>query len=136
MPARGNSASTKQGMKSVTVIRLRPIVYAARRSVIKKVDGFREKVSASSGIAMKSSEIITRMILSGGFIAFSAFAGLEQNSEKLAAANNGFAFDLFKQVAKEQPDKNIFISPFSVSTALQMVGDGAVAKPRVKCSVF
>lgn len=70
------------------------------------------------------------MILSGGFIAFSAFAGLEQNSEKLAAANNGFAFDLFKQVAKEQPDKNIFISPFSVSTALQMVGDGAVGETK------
>jgi phosphoribosylglycinamide formyltransferase 1 len=36
MPARGNSASTKQGMKSVTVIRLRHIVYAVTRRVIKK----------------------------------------------------------------------------------------------------
>jgi serine protease inhibitor len=76
---------------------------------------------------MNSSKIITRKILSGmlaGLIGFSAFA--QQDPEKLAAANSGFAFDLLKQIAKEQPRENIFISPFSVSTALQMVGNGAV----------
>ncbi|MGB7767331.1 MAG: serpin family protein [Verrucomicrobiia bacterium] len=44
---------------------------------------------------------------------------------KLAAANTDFAFDLFQQIAHEQPDANIFISPFSVSTVLQMLGKGA-----------
>jgi len=43
---------------------------------------------------------------------------------KLAAANTGFAFDLLRQIVKEQPDANVFISPFSVSTVLQMVGNG------------
>jgi serpin B len=109
------------------------IVYAAKRSVIKKVDGSVEKVSASSGISMKSSKIIARKILSGvlcGCIGFSASAVLAQDSEKLAAANNGFAFDLLKQIAKEQPRENIFISPFSVSAALQMVGNGAAGETK------
>jgi len=104
-----------------------------QKSVIKKVDGFGEKVSASSGIAMKSSKIIVRKILSGvlpGFIGLSASQVSAQDSEKLAAANTGFAFDLLKEIAKEQPDKNIFISPFSVSTALQMVGDGAAGETK------
>jgi len=108
-------------------------VHAAKRSVIKKVDGFVEKDSASSGIAMKSSNTIARKILSGilvGLAGLSAATLLAQDSAKLAAANAGFAFDLFKQIAKEQPDKNIFISPFSVSTALQMVGNGAAGETR------
>ena len=45
---------------------------------------------------------------------------------KLAAANTGFAFDLFQQVVSEKPEANIFISPFSVSTVLQMIDQGAV----------
>lgn len=44
---------------------------------------------------------------------------------KLAAANTDFAFDLFGQIVHEQPDANIFISPFSVSTVLQMIDNGA-----------
>ena len=48
----------------------------------------------------------------------------------LAAANTGFAFDLFKQIAREQPDANVFISPFSVSTVLQMVGNGAAGETK------
>ena len=45
---------------------------------------------------------------------------------KLAAANSGFGFDLFQQIVREQPDTNLFISPFSVSTVLQMIANGAV----------
>jgi serpin B len=52
--------------------------------------------------------------------------------DKLAAADTGFAFDLFKQVSKEQPDQNIFISPFSVSTVLQMVGNGAAGETKAE----
>ncbi|MFO1476818.1 MAG: serpin family protein [Verrucomicrobiota bacterium] len=47
------------------------------------------------------------------------------DQQKLAAANNSFAFKLLKQLAKDQPGTNIFISPFSASTALQMVCNGA-----------
>jgi serine protease inhibitor len=82
---------------------------------------------------MNSSKINAHRILSGvlaGLIGFSAFTVSAQDAEKLAAANTGFAFDLLKQIAKEQPRENIFISPFSVSTALQMVGNGAAGKTK------
>jgi serpin B len=47
------------------------------------------------------------------------------DEHKLASANTGFAFKLLKQLAKDQPAKNIFISPFGVSTVLQMADNGA-----------
>src|ERR1019366_6864144 len=81
---------------------------------------------------MNISKIIARIISIGALIGFSALAVSAQDLEKLAAANNGFAFDLLKQIVKEQPDKNIFISPFSVSTALQMVGNGAAGETKVE----
>ena len=50
------------------------------------------------------------------------------DQQTLVSANTGFAFDLMGQVTKAQPDANIFISPFSVSSALQMVGNGAAGQ--------
>ena len=50
--------------------------------------------------------------------------------EKLAAANNVFAFKLLKRIAKDQGKGNIFISPYSASTALQMVANGAAGKTK------
>jgi serpin B len=66
------------------------------------------------------------------------FAGLAVRADptadpaKLAVANTGFAFDLLQQIVKEQPDANVFISPFSVSTVLQMVGNGAAGETRTE----
>jgi serpin B len=66
------------------------------------------------------------------------FAGLHQaaasltDQQKLAAANNGFAFKLLKQLAKEQPAASIFISPYSASTVLQMVGNGAAGQTKAE----
>ena len=54
-----------------------------------------------------------------------ALADTSVDRSKLADANTGFAFDLLKEIAKEQPNTNIFISPFSVSTVLQMLDNGA-----------
>jgi serine protease inhibitor len=61
---------------------------------------------------------------------FRVFADPSANPRTLAAADNGFAFDLFQQIATEQPNENIFISPFSVSTALQMLANGAAGKTK------
>ncbi|MEI7935052.1 MAG: serpin family protein [Verrucomicrobiota bacterium] len=47
------------------------------------------------------------------------------DQQKLASANIGFAFKLLKQLAKDQPGTNIFISPYSASTVLQMACNGA-----------
>jgi serine protease inhibitor len=66
------------------------------------------------------------------FASLTVRADLSADQAKLAAANTGFAFDLVKQVVKEQPDTNVFISPFSVSTVLQMVGNGAVGETRTE----
>ncbi len=45
----------------------------------------------------------------------------------LTAANGNFAINVFKQINGEEPaEKNIFISPFSISTALTMTTNGAV----------
>ena len=47
---------------------------------------------------------------------------------ELTAANGNFAIDLFKQLDSEKPAENIFISPFSVSTALTMTANGAAGQ--------
>jgi len=52
-------------------------------------------------------------------------AALPPNQQKLADANTDFAFKLVKEIFKAQPETNIFISPYSVSTIFQMVDNGA-----------
>ncbi len=59
------------------------------------------------------------------FVGLTVLAASSADQEKLASANTGFAFDLLKQITREKPGTNVFISPFSVSTVLQMVGNGA-----------
>ena len=44
---------------------------------------------------------------------------------ELTAANGDFAINLLKQLNTDEPDDNIFISPFSISTALTMTVNGA-----------
>jgi Serpin (serine protease inhibitor) len=43
-------------------------------------------------------------------------------------ASGNFAVDLYRQLAHEQPSKNLFLSPSSVSSALTLVGSGAVGE--------
>lgn len=66
-------------------------------------------------------------LLTSGFCAASS-----ANQTPLASANNSFAFKLLKQLAKDQPGTNIFISPFSVSTVMQMLCNGAGGQTRVE----
>jgi serine protease inhibitor len=75
-----------------------------------------------------------KRILGGALLCLAAFVAMadDMNLPKLAAANNGFAFDLLRQIAKDQPAGNIFISPYSVSTVLQMLGNGAAGKTKAE----
>lgn len=41
--------------------------------------------------------------------------------ESLCAANTTFAVDLFRKLCEENSGKNVFFSPFSISSALSMV---------------
>ena len=59
-----------------------------------------------------------------------AAAGTDQQS--LVSANTAFAFDLTAQIAKAQTGANVFISPFSVSSALQMVENGAAGQTKAE----
>jgi serine protease inhibitor len=51
-------------------------------------------------------------------------------ASNLHDANASFGLALLKELAKEKPDQNIFISPFSVSAALQMAAYGATGETR------
>lgn len=56
-------------------------------------------------------------------------AGVKGAPEKITVqANSDFAFDLYKQLAKENEGKNLFFSPYSVSGALAMTAEGARGK--------
>jgi serine protease inhibitor len=53
------------------------------------------------------------------------------NHDEIAAAtkaNGDFAIDLYHQLAKEQPGKNLFFSPSSISSALDIATEGAVGE--------
>lgn len=53
-------------------------------------------------------------------------AGAKGAPEKITVkANSNFAFDLYRQLAKENDGKNLFFSPYSVSGALAMTAEGA-----------
>ena len=75
---------------------------------------------------------ISSSVITAGMcvLAFGALAASEGDQQKLAAADAGFAFKLLKEIAKEQPGRNIFISPYSASAALQMVCNGARGQTR------
>ncbi|HTV62105.1 MAG TPA: serpin family protein [Verrucomicrobiae bacterium] len=67
-----------------------------------------------------------------GVIALFAMVASAQESSALPDADNGFGLDLLRQVASGQPGQNIFISPFSAATALQMVANGAAGQTKTE----
>lgn len=56
----------------------------------------------------------------------------ESEPNRLAAANNSFAFKLLKELSKEQPDASVFVSPYSAATALQMALNGAAGQTKTE----
>ena len=51
--------------------------------------------------------------------------GLTIGEQQLVESSNTFGFELFKEVVSQEDDKNVFISPLSVSMALGMTLNGA-----------
>jgi serpin B len=51
--------------------------------------------------------------------------GVSQAPKNIPKSHNAFGFDLIKSIKKDEPGKNIFISPSSVALALSMVYNGA-----------
>lgn len=50
---------------------------------------------------------------------------LSAAEENLVDSGNKFGFKLFREIVQEEPDRNIFISPLSISMALGMAYNGA-----------
>jgi serpin B len=67
-----------------------------------------------------------------GMTGLTAVADQRSDQSRLAEANTAFAFDLLKQVTREQAGRNVFISPYSVSSVLQMVANGAAGATRAE----
>lgn len=53
---------------------------------------------------------------------------IDEYDPKVIEANTDFGFNLFHEIRKSEQDKNIFISPFSVSVALAMTLNGAAGE--------
>ncbi len=64
--------------------------------------------------------------------AYAICAAPSVEQQKLASANATFGFQLLKQLVKEQPNSNIFISPFGASTVLQMACNGAKGQTKAE----
>ena len=99
--------------------------------VSNKVASNRVRVGILGATGMVGQRFVQLLANHPGFV-LTALAASPADQEKLATANTAFAFDLLKQIVKEQPDTNVFISPFSVSTALQMVANGAAGGTKVE----
>ncbi|MBD2742475.1 serpin family protein [Coleofasciculus sp. FACHB-1120] len=56
-------------------------------------------------------------------------------NNKLVAANTQFAFKLFRQLTKQEPDKNIFVSPASIAIALSMTYNGSVGQTQAGMAI-
>lgn len=81
---------------------------------------------------MKTLTPFSRKILISIFAGIFNFQISAQDLHVVADANTVFGFDLLQQIAETQPGENIFISPFSVSSALQMVASGAVGETKTQ----
>jgi serine protease inhibitor len=71
-------------------------------------------------------------VLPASLAASQLLAASPEDQGKLVAANTAFAFDLMNRVAGAQPNGNVFISPFSVSSVLQMVENGAAGQTKAE----
>lgn len=50
---------------------------------------------------------------------------VKEVDKELVEGNNKFAFSIFKEISKDENNKNVFISPLSISMALTMTYNGA-----------
>ncbi|MBS0206877.1 MAG: serpin family protein [Planctomycetes bacterium] len=46
-------------------------------------------------------------------------------ANEVISSNRGFAMDLYRELARENPGRNVFVSPYSVSSALALAVEGA-----------
>jgi serine protease inhibitor len=77
--------------------------------------------------------IILAIAIGGGCSMFgseSMAAPVEELDQRLVDANNGLGFNIYRQLAAQEPERNIFVSPSSIITALAMAYNGAEGETR------
>lgn len=77
--------------------------------------------------------LLCAVLIGGGCSLFGSeglAAPVEELNEQLVDANNGFGLKMFYELAGAEPEKNIFISPASIITALAMTYNGADGETR------
>lgn len=79
---------------------------------------------------MKTRQIALLTLLILGILPFSQAA--DADVAQLTAANNTFAFKLVKELAAKSPGENLFVSPYSAATALQMALNGAAGQTKTE----
>jgi len=79
-----------------------------------------------------SAATFTFQLLAASLFAVATSPAASGDLRELTSANTSFAFQLLTEIFKEQPEQNIFISPYSVSTVLQMVENGAGGKTKAE----
>ena len=77
---------------------------------------------------MKTCLLVATVFITGLQFNFAADANLS----KLAVANNDFSFKLLKELVTEKPGGNVFVSPYSAATALQMAANGAAGQTKAE----
>jgi serine protease inhibitor len=67
-----------------------------------------------------------------GTAGFKSNAAAASDLDKLATANNAFAFKLLKELSAQRPGASLFVSPYSAATALQMAANGAAGQTKTE----
>jgi serpin B len=65
-------------------------------------------------------------------VCWAGVAASDVDRQKVASANIGFAFKLLKEIVREEPGRNVFISPYGASSVLQMACTGAGGQTRTE----
>lgn len=99
--------------------------------------GFHETPSSKNG-ETEMKQIARILVLAGVATLTNQFGAVTGNANMLLAAepdqapakitvqaNNDFAFKLYSELGKEKESKNLFFSPYSISTVLAMAAQGA-----------
>ncbi|MFW6161974.1 MAG: serpin family protein [Planctomycetota bacterium] len=72
---------------------------------------------------------VTSVLVLAAVVVLASVAGAAEAEEapmaQMVQANSEFAIDLYRQIEKENAGKNLFFSPYSISSALAMAAEGA-----------
>lgn len=77
--------------------------------------------------AMNTNPFLAALCVAAGLLPSQAG---ENGVPQLATANNTFAFRLVRQLCADAPRANLFVSPYSAATALQMAASGAAGQTK------